>query len=184
MEFPLVPNNPNVRGITRMLLGIAFVGLAVTLGLYAAGKFDGETTLFISLFLILGPLPAAWQYRQRSKGVVRLGGEGLVVRARMGGNQAYKWEHIAEVRLSTLAEHGALNRLGARMAGLDENEPFVELRLNRSLRVPLLPGQFGTAVVGIPSLAFKTVALYVTDPEGLVRAAQPFFGRLFDARRT
>jgi hypothetical protein len=160
-----------------MFLGMAFVGLIFVLSLYASGNAGGEPTLFASLFLALGPVGAVWQYRQMSKGTVKLSPEGLLVRARMGANQTYRWEHIAEVRLSTLAEHGALNRLWARLIGASENAPFVELRLSRSLRVPLVPGQHGTAVSGIPTLMLKKVALYIVDPEGFVEAAQPFLGR-------
>jgi len=160
-----------------MFLGLTIGGLAVILGLFAGGKVEGEPTLFATLFLILAPAAAVWNFRQMTKGVAKLDPEGLVVRARGGGNQAYKWTDISEVRLSTFAERGTLNQLWARFMGIDENEPFVELKLRRSLRLPLLPGRSGTAILGVPSLVAKTVTLYVTEPEEFVRIAQGFVRR-------
>jgi hypothetical protein len=160
---------------------MALVGLVVTLGLYALGKIDRFDALLFSLFFVaIGTL---WVrgFRELGKGTVELTHEGILVRGSGGRAQDFGWKDIAEVRVSSPSGRWSVDRLWTRVDGAGEDAPFVEVKLKRS-RLPIVLDRYGT-LWGIPGLGPKTLRLYVTDPEGLVRAAQPFLARPSDAGR-
>jgi hypothetical protein len=159
---------------------MALVGLAVVMGLYAAGKIDGFDAVLLSLFFIAVGTLWVWGFRRSSKGTVQLTHEGIFVQWDRGRTHDYQWKDIADVRLRSATVHGIVDGPWARL-GRPENASFVEVKLSRS-RLPIFSDRYGT-LWGVRGLWPKTVRLYVTDPEGLVRAAQPFLTRSFGVER-
>jgi len=108
------------------------------------------------------------------RGVVEISADRLIVRSASGRRrQTHTWTDIAEIRLNTLRQIDALERIWAAITRVDADLPLVELRLRRGVRLNPLSGEIGSVKFGIPGL-LKSVRIYVTDPEGLVWAAQPY----------
>ncbi len=183
-QFPLMPNSPPIRTMIRWLRGMAVLGLVVVWCLFAARVFDIVDALMMSAFSIAFAAMTTWGFRRAGKGTVQLTRDGIFVwghgrRGKVGYN--YEWKDIAEVRLVTPRGYIPRDWVGARMGIVDEKPAFVEIRLTRPL-LPLIPDRWGT-LWAIRGLGSRTVKLYVADPQGLVRAAQPFLTRSAGAGR-
>ena len=173
MEFRLVRDDPRVRWFIGVVTCVVVVGSAVNLSLFAAGLIPGDAAVIAGLFFTLAPVGAAWNAHLSSGGVAILSPDGLVLRA-WASRQSYRWSDIVQVRSRTMAEYGHISRVLNRVVGVDQAQPVVELKLNRSIRAGFWGSRLGTDIVGVPSLMVKTVQIFVTDPEEFVRASQSF----------
>ncbi len=148
------------------------------LGLFAAGKTPWDTVWGIIILLLGLSVVFTWSIDRMHQGIAELTPTQLVVQTR-GGRDAYRWEHIADVRVVTIAESGPLEGFFARMSGVDPNRPVVLLRLRRSLRIGIW-SRTGTDVVGPPSLVLKKARLFLDNPEGFVQEAQRYLTKSGD----
>lgn len=160
----------SARAFAKYLAFMALAGQVVIWGLFAAGRIAWEGALAGGLFLIFTPAVVAVNMWLLSQGVVKLTEDQLEVQTR-AGKQLYRWGDIAQVRVRTLRQLGMMDRLSARISGLDEDIQLVELTLKRSLRLGVVPGKFGTNIVGVPSFISRRVRLCVSNPEGFAEAA-------------
>jgi hypothetical protein len=174
-QFTLLRHSLIVAVLTRTFVAMALVATGVNLGLFAAHKIPGETALILGLVFVLMPAAGIWNARLMGKGTAELHSDHLLIRTRASKNR-YRWADIVEVRLTTLAEQGTLARFIARFWGMDPRQPFIELRLRRTLRAGFWPGQYGTDMSGISTLSGKRQWLHVTDPEEFVHAASRLLG--------
>jgi len=173
-EFELLPNSPQVKGLTRLFSVAALPGLTVVVVAFATGWLSGEGTVGVALTVILLTAAYLWGFQAMGRGVVEISPDRLIVRSRSGRRrQIHTWTDIAEIRLNTMRQIGAPDRIFAAIARVDADLPFVEVRLKRRLRVNPLFGQIGSFKFGTPGL-LKSVRIYVRDPDGLVRAAQSY----------
>jgi len=175
LEFAL-GNDPSAKGVVRFLLLTAPVGPAIVLALFARNVVPEETAFGGSILLFVMQVAFALNLWLMQLGVAKLTDSRLVIRTR-AGRHLYKWTDVADMRLKKLADLHATTRIWAAISGSDKERPFVEIKLRRSLRVGLLPGQFGTEIIGFPSFLFKTARLYLADPEAFIQAANPYLQR-------
>ena len=152
----------SVAGLIKVLAVGTLVGLAIVVGVYAAGFFTGEDAVINAIFLIsvLGASSVhIWLMR---RGVVRISPSRLEVRTRFE-KQYYAWDDIAEVRVIRRDQMALMDRLWWAVMRVDTDRRLVELRLRRSLRISLRGGRSGTDIDGIPTLIFKIARVYVVD---------------------
>ena len=155
------------------VLVLALIGHGINIAIYLTGNGDGEGALAVGLFLVLGPAGFAINMWLMRRGVVLLKADELEVRTRLG-RLLYAWDDIAEMRAVIFRDLGFTDRLWARLTGLNPDLWLVKVALRRSNRLGWIPGRFGTNIPGIPVPGMKTVYIYVSDPEGFVRAANAF----------
>ena len=152
----------SMAGLIMVLAVGTLVGLAIVVGVYAAGFFTGEDAVINAIFLIslLGAASVhIWLMR---RGVVRISPSRLEVRTRFE-KQYYAWDDIAEVRVIRRDQMALMDRLWWAVMRVDTDRRLVELRLRRSLRISLRGGRSGTDIDGIPTLIFKIARVYVVD---------------------
>jgi len=136
--------------------------------LYGLGEISLEAAIAGAVLALALPLAILWNIRASGHGIVKLTPRGVVVE--MGaGRQKYTWQDVADVQLDTYQGRLPLGTLQSGGA-----EPVVRITLTRSLQLGFLPGQFGTDIAGLPSLALKSVRLRVENPEGFVSAVHDF----------
>lgn len=170
-EFRLAGNSTS-SVMMRFAIVIGVVGLFIIAALFGAGAIDVEGALFAAIFMLVASAAMAWNMRVMSHGVAKLTEARLEVHTN-AGRHLYKWADIIDIELDSLRSQSALRRFWA-TGQKTEDQHGVEIRLRRSVRFGLLPGRFGTDILGLPSLAFKSVRLHIEDPEGFVLAARPF----------
>jgi len=164
---------PAIRLYGTVFALLVAAGLTTAAVLFLSENITGEEALLVgglvivfSLFGFLGP----WLM---STGVVRFSDDRLEVRT-LAGKHLYRLVDIGGVRLRRIADLGKIDRGLAAISGVKPEQQVIEIKLNRSLRFPLLPRQFGTEVMGIPSIVARTVRLQVTDPEGFAQTINQF----------
>jgi len=151
----------------------ALFGLALLVVAFATGWLSGERAVWVALTVILLTAGYLLGFQAMGRGVVELSADRLIVRSRSGRRrQVHAWADIAEVRLNTMRQIGAPERILAAITRV-EDLPFIELRLRRGARANPLFGQIGSLRFGMPG-PMKSIRIYVQDPEGLVRAAQSY----------
>jgi hypothetical protein len=150
-----------------MVLGIMAYPLALSIA-------RGDFVLFaliagIALFaLIFG----GWMWRRRSDGVVEMDAAVIQVTQR-GAVTSLPWEDIAQLKVVTARQMGSSGeRLIWRLLGVNLDEKFVTLSLNRPLRNSwegMLSGRhrLGTRASGPP--VSNKINLFVEDPNALAR---------------
>ena len=174
IEFELLPNNASIKGISRLSLLEALLGLAVVLVIFATGWLSGENALWVALAVVLLTAVYLLGFQASGRGVVELSADRLIVRSRSGRRrQIHAWTDIAEIRLITMRQIGAPQRVFAAITRVDADLPLIELRLKRWVRSNPLFGGIGSLKFGIPA-PMKSIRMYVRDPEGLVRVAQSY----------
>jgi hypothetical protein len=176
VQFPLVPNTPEVRARVRVCFATNLIALAFLLALLVAGEMHWESAAITAPGLVLMAFLHAWSAPLMSKGVARLDAERILVKTR-ASKHVYRWAHVADVRLTTLAEYARGGTTWAWIAGADPNEPLVEIHLERSHRVGLWPLHYGTDVIGLPTVVVRRIPLFVDDPKGFVEHAQRYLAR-------
>ncbi len=163
------------KGVTAAFLAIAAVGEALNFGLFAVGIQSQGAAIGVGVFLLI-LLGIGVLNGRGEEGVVILSDECLEVRTRRS-KQSYSWQHIEGLAVKRFSELNPAARVWALIARIPGDYRIVQVRLRRSLRLNLVPGQFGTDIIGMPSLFAKTSRLYVADPDGLVNVASGFLDR-------
>ena len=82
LQVPLVLNNLHFQMISRLGAGIVLVGEAINLGLFLAGRVDGEVAAFGAVFFVLLPAAMVGGEALASWGVAQFDAAGLVIRTR------------------------------------------------------------------------------------------------------
>lgn len=167
-EFQLAGGHLVRSGNTRLGFLAGMAGLAATLTLYTSGRIDNSILLQGIVFCLVGPVPfifAQWLY---GKGVVIVRADGIEFRS-IFLRLLLAWEHIVSVKGKLTGPDNLMQRL---LAG--GHRQYVEVKLSRSPRRALLDNRAGTAIRGLPLLGTKTHRYHVQDPEGFLRAAEPF----------
>jgi hypothetical protein len=180
VEFRRVANNPLVQGMTRLFLGAAVLGPVLTLALLLAGVVDRTLFEAVLITCVLVLPVVVWSIRSMQGGTIELRPDCVLVRS-TGSTARYRWEHIAEFRVGTLADTGRSNGWWLRLIGADPAYPIVFMRLTKSahFNVGLFKDQLDTRDMGIPT-GLKIIPLFVESPETVVHLAQPY---LEEARR-
>ena len=173
MEFRIVPNNPQTRALSLCFAIPFLVILLVNLILFATSVVDAETALELGLFLTLAPAAAIWNVQQYGRGSASLESSELLVRTR-GSTRRYPWADIADVRLTSFRERGAVVPMWTRIVRWSETKPFVELRLKRPTRVGLWPGRYGTRLFGVPLIGGTRISLFLADAVSFVQTAKSY----------
>ena len=181
MEFRLLRVSPLERMTERISVAVLVVVLPVNLVLFAVGKMDWDVAWQTAAGFILLAAAAVWLYPVLNSGVAVLDASHLIVKRRIR-TEVYRWEHVAQVRVTTLRERGEPGLLVVAIFGFDPDEPFVEVQLTRSIREGISPTKSGTDVLGLPTLIKKRTHVYVKDPEGFVREAQQCLARARPSR--
>jgi hypothetical protein len=154
----------SVRAAT--FLGIA--GITTFGALFALGTIGGDILAVGLLAFVLGPAPFVYYEWQESEGAVILDRDGICLKSSTT-TITLAWEHIGTLELRAA---GPDNFLGTWLAGGHRRYAGVKL-LRRSRYRIWSPGRSGTDIFGLP-LGPKTFRLHVQDPEGFLRAAEPF----------
>ena len=166
--------NSLTKSFNHLFLAMALVGLTVTAGLYGVGKSSREDALVLGGFFVVFCFVGAWSMRAASKGTAELRPDDLMVRSG-GKTSTIRWEHIAGVGVSTWAKTRGLDGIWPRLSRTDLNDQFVELRLNRAIRMGDLGSRYGTDVDGVPF--GKTFRIFVENPTTFVELATPYISR-------
>jgi len=172
-QFALKPENPNTRAFRRWALSMTCFGEGLIAVLFGAGVLNRTDALWLGFAPLLF-IAALWGMKRTTTGVAEFYSTHLVV-VTGAGKHVYRWDDIADVQLTTLADDSAANRLFVSMMGVDTDEPFVKLRLRRWLRLAFRSDDRGTDIDGIAAPWPKTMRYYVEDPHGFVAEAR---GRL------
>ncbi len=171
--FPLATDNPLAQGMKRFLLAMALVVEGVAGALFAVGRVPGDAALVMAAVGLIMPIVVMLNIALLGRGTAELHPDRLLVRSR-GGNASYRWDHVADVRIATFEESPAPIRLLLRLMGVNLRQPFVKLRLSRSLRAGLFRTQVGTDVIGPPTVFVRSASVYVADPPAFVEEAKRF----------
>lgn len=170
-EFHLAGNSTS-SVLTKFAIVIGVVGLFIVAALFGAGTIDVEGALFAAVFMLLASAAMAWNMRAIGRGVAKLTEARLEVHT-SAGRHLYKWTDILDIELKSLRSQSALRRFRA-SGQITAEQRLVEISLRRSVRLGLLPGRFGTDILGVPSIVVKSVRLHLENPEAFVLAARPF----------
>ena len=172
VTVPLKARNALVDATTRQCLAIAAVGLVIGGAVLVAGR-PGPG---IGIVLLTVGLPAitAWNIRLGHGGVIELRNDALVIRVRNAIHE-YPWCDIRAVHLSTWSESGRFGHAWLRATGADAAEPFVRVRLARSvgMTIGVWKTRYGTEVIGLPTFV-RQIKVFVDDPASFVALAQPY----------
>jgi hypothetical protein len=167
-EFRLAAGHLFRSGVARVAALVGIAGSSTFLGLYAVGKIGGDVLADALLGFGLGPIPFLLQQWQEGRGAVILGPDGIRIRS-MPMTLNLAWRHMTSVQVKL---SGADNLLGKWLAA--GHRRYVEVKLSRRPRLRIWgPGRGGTDIFGWP-LGPKTFRLHVQDPEGFLRAVEPF----------
>jgi hypothetical protein len=169
-QIELASDNPESRTIFRFLGGLALLSQIVTWALFAVvSPFQAVMPAAIT-----GPfcLVAVWRFSRYFRGEAEIRSEGIVVRA-AGRTVRLHWQHIRSLDVTTFRQTRGTDAVFAALmyAGIDE--PFVRVKLRRSLRVDTFAGLSGPEVAGLPT-GIRQYRIWVTDPETFVTLAQPY----------
>ena len=160
-------DNPQAKGMVMVILLGALAGQTAILVPLAS---DVESALYAALLLPAISLSFVVFYWRVSRGVIEITDERLELRA-LGHRQSVRWLDIVRAEVRTISQMSIDDRIAATIAGAHQDRRFVEIRLRRPIRDPLLPWDIaGPDAKGPPSLPWKMIRMYVTDPEGLVEA--------------
>ena len=113
----------------------------VVLGLGAAGVLAWEIALMMAALLIATPAAYWWQIHDVREGAAELNDTHLIVQTRRS-RQVYAWQHIVDIQVTTLGLSGAFGRWLDPLAGLDDRERLVQLRLSRMARASLSGSEY------------------------------------------
>lgn len=175
MQFRLA-DNPPVKGGVLFLLLVATVGEIAILVAFLVTD-DAEPALAAGISLLVMAVAVALSAWLMHRGVIKLTEERLEVRT-VADKRLIKWTDIAEARVRTVSQLGKVDQILARVAGSDNSRRLVEIGLKRPFRLAFLPWQQdGMDAIGLPSLPSRMIRLYVSDPEGLVRAVDAHLER-------
>jgi hypothetical protein len=152
--------SPQFTRMVRLLVPVAIASPLACAALYLIGVLDSADAVYIGAFLTLSSAGVALNVWLANRGVALLLPERLEVRTR-AGRRVYAWSDISEVHVVTRPGEAS----------------FVEMTLNSSEKVGLLPGQGGTRILGIPTLFGKTNRLYVAHPDAFVSATRSYVGQ-------
>ncbi len=163
-----------MRGFVKFAVAVGAAAEAANAIVWIIGLDAFDNFVALGLFLGIFPIAFAWGMWRFSRGTAVLNSVSLNVITR-GGVRRYRWRDISELRLKTVASSDASFRIWARMIGVPTDRQLIEIRLKRSIKLALLPGKVdaGTDTFGIPSLFVRMTRLFVVDPEGFLRAADP-----------
>ena len=178
VEFRLRSGAPGTKFVVRFVWAFVWIAVAVTVFFLAIGTVDLFTAILMGSFLLFMGAITQWNQARYGEGTAYLDHHGLVVRTR-GGTHYYKWDDIELVRIRPFTDKGPLAWLARRMIGGDAKQRVVEAKLRRSLRLSLSlwGNKFGTDILGIPSLVFRTTGFYVENADDFVLAANAFLRR-------
>ncbi len=171
VEFPIDTSQIG-KGVIAVFLAIAFAGEALNLVLFISGIQAQGAAIGVGIFLLI-VLGIGVLNGRPEEGVVILNDDRLEVRTG-ASRQLYRWIDIRGLQVRRYRDLNPLARTWAMISRTPADYRVVEVRLGRSLRLNVVPGQSGTDIIGIPSLFAKSTRLYVHDPDGFVRAAEPF----------
>ena len=133
---------------------------------------DVESALYAALLLPALSLSFAVYFWRVSRGRIEITDERLELRI-PGQRQSVKWTDIVRAQVRTISQMSIGDRFLATVAGAHQDRRFVEISLRRPVRDPLFPWQRADPdAKGPPSLPWKMIRVYVTDPEGLVSAVE------------
>jgi hypothetical protein len=172
-EFPLRARNPAVTLMTRFAVAFVVTGEAVILGLYAAGLGPADAAIISALFVAALGGAVAWWMRKTHRGAAEIHPDRLLVRT-AAVTQLNPWKDIKRVEVIRLRDAGRLTRLMYAAFGVAVDEPYVRIRLRRSLRPSLFRDRIGTDVIGIPAPGMKETGLFLEDPDSFAAAAIPY----------
>ena len=131
---------------------------------------DMESGLIAAIFLFALSLSVVVIFWLMSRGLIEITDERLELRIPVE-RQSIRWTDIVRVQVRTISQLNIFDRFLATVAGTHQDRCLVEISLRRPIRLPFLPWQkSGPDAIGLPSLSMKVVRVYVSDPEGLVRA--------------
>jgi hypothetical protein len=173
LEFRRVVDNPATAAATKLILSMGVLVLVSTLGLWLAGLVEGRLLQAVLFTSALFPV-MAWSIRSMQGGTIEVRPDYLQIRS-PGTTARYRWEHIAEFRVATLADTGKWARWMAGLTGTDATHPIVLMRLRKSahFNVGLFKNELDTRDIGIPTGA-RVIPLFVESPETVVELATPY----------
>jgi len=167
-EFRLASGHVIRSGIARFVALLGVTGISTFVAVYALGKIGGDVLADALLGFGLGPMPFIFYQWRESRARVVVEPQGIRWKS-SATTMTLAWRHITSVRARTNSPHSCISRL---LAG--GHPEHVEVKLSRRPRVRFwTPGTSGTDIFGWPA-GPKTFRLHVQDPEGFLRAAEPF----------
>lgn len=173
MTEPELTFRIDAREATVAVIGLVLIldmcAVLLVAGLSLAGILSTSNAVMSTGFLALASLVFCFSMWLRRRGTALITPRHLKVRT-TGGSQSYAFTDIDNVRVQGRDQVWLPDRLLWRAFGMKRSSQLVELHLRRSLRIALVPFQFGTDIIGVPGGFARIVRFFPEEPEAFANA--------------
>jgi hypothetical protein len=152
------------------------------LAFITASAVGGDSLIDVAIIALAGFFFAwfiPWLWSRRSLGCIDLSEVGIQVRMR-GANMFVPWQDVTEISIKTPRDSLRWMKGLAKLLGVNIDEPFVSVSLNKRLKSSWKSefwgkDRLGTRELGVP--LSKKLNLLAKDPEAFVRDADDIRSR-------